>query len=48
MHRHIQSARIADFVFEAGYSVMTYVLGVGDRHLENLLLAPDGKSSSLL
>lgn len=27
----------------AGWAAITFVLGIGDRHLENLLLTPDGR-----
>ncbi|KAF5367144.1 hypothetical protein D9758_004029 [Tetrapyrgos nigripes] len=39
----IEPAVIDTFVRScAGYCVVTYLLGVGDRHLDNLLVSPDG------
>ncbi|KAG5723857.1 Phosphatidylinositol 3-kinase catalytic subunit type 3 [Termitomyces sp. T112] len=39
----VEPAVIDTFVRScAGYCVVTYLLGVGDRHLDNLLVAPDG------
>jgi phosphatidylinositol 3-kinase len=31
------------FIFSAGYCVVTYLLGVGDRHQDNLLLRDTGQ-----
>eukprot|EP00767_Chilomastix_cuspidata_P002456 gnl/Chilomastix_cuspidata/2583.p1 GENE.gnl/Chilomastix_cuspidata/2583~~gnl/Chilomastix_cuspidata/2583.p1 ORF type:complete len:934 (-),score=373.50 gnl/Chilomastix_cuspidata/2583:3-2804(-) len=44
MQKHILPSQLDNFIRScSGYAVITYLLGIGDRHLENILVRPDGR-----